>query len=188
MKKAKKLLVILSFVLSFSVFCGINQVAASENQNYTMNDVKKILDQYLEQYHPDIVFGSNEYIEYLTEQLVEQSDANLMSNPNAELILDYASIYLSESDNDNPQFMSKTIGEIENEIANDENKITLMPTPRSSIGAVPAYRDNINAATAYARLWAEDYNPAYKRQSNGDCCNFVSQILTAGKLYGTLPS
>lgn len=40
MKKAKKLLVILSFVLSFSVFCGINQVAASENQNYTMNDVK----------------------------------------------------------------------------------------------------------------------------------------------------
>lgn len=111
-----------------------------------------------------------------------------MSNPNAELILDYASIYLSESDNDNPQFMSKTIGEIENEIANDENKITLMPTPRSSIGAVPAYRDNINAATAYARLWAEDYNPAYKRQSNGDCCNFVSQILTAGKLYGTLPS
>ena len=79
---------------------------------------------------------------------------------------------------------NRTIGELVEGIAEDEKNMELIPMPFTSISPIKTY--NISNATAYARKWAEGFNPKYKKQKS-DCTNFVSQILEAGGLYGILP-
>jgi len=198
MKKISKLLGIFGIMLVLGIVCVNNKVYAQSNSNkeFTMNEVKQMLDVYLQKNHPEIKFGTDEYNEYLVEQLSEETDRNFESDPNAELMLDYASIYLYEmeekqpvayrmSDSNNYEtFGNRTIGELVEEIAEDEKIMESTPMPFVSISPIKTY--NISNATAYAKKWAKDFNPNYKRQKS-DCTNFVSQILEAGNLYGVIP-
>lgn len=96
-KMVRKIKVIcLVFVLLAMVLLPNNVYAQTSNQGYSMGMVKEILDVYLKSNDYDIVYGTTEYAEYLTEQLVEESDQKLQKDPNIELIMDYASIYLQE--------------------------------------------------------------------------------------------
>lgn len=196
MKKISKLLGIFGIMLVLGIVLVNNTAYAHSNKDYTMDEVKHMLDNYLQQYHPEIKFGTEKYNEYLVEQLVEGTDSNLKTDPNAELMLDYASIYLYEMEEeqsvgyrmlngDNYETLgNRTIGELVEEIAEDEKNMELIPMPFTSISPIKTY--NISNATAYARKWAKGFNPKYKKQKS-DCTNFVSQILEAGGLYGVLP-
>ena len=67
----------------------------------------------------------------MVEQLAEGTDSNLKTDPNAELMLDYASIYLYEMEEEQPvgyrmfngdnyeTLGNRTIGELVEEIAED---------------------------------------------------------------------
>lgn len=196
MKKMSKLFGVIGFMMILCFGCFTNTVKAASNTDYTMDDVKQMLDAYLEENHPNIVFGTDEYTEYLVEQLVEGTDENLKLDSNAELMMDFASIYLYEIDDPSintysmqsktnyDSFKNKTLEELIEEIAEDEKKISNEPAPIDSIG--PAAKYNISNATSYAKKWANSFNPNYKQQSS-DCTNFVSQILSAGSLYGIIP-
>ncbi len=187
MKKVIKSIGMLSLllVLLLVTFLPCNAYAKSNNQKYTMGMVKQLLDDYLEDSGSNIMYGSPEYTEYLTQQLMEESDKKLQRNPNVELILDYASIYLQEASEGtdvwDASFMNKTLADFINEYKSDENNPI---SNYSSIGPVKNYKPS--EASTYARNWAQSYNPAYKQQSN-DCTNFVSQILMAGGLMGVTP-
>ena len=196
MKRVYKFICMLSVVLGLVFFSYSNAYASSDNA-YTMDEIRLILERYLQESGQEIVFGSDEYNEYLIKQLIEGTDEKLKENENYDLILDYASIYLyklqekpswvqtSGSDKTNYEdFKEKTIEELVKEIAADEERIASKPAPIDTIAPVSKY--NINAATSYAKKWANGFNPNYKKQSN-DCTNFVSQILSAGGLLGILP-
>lgn len=109
-----------------------NTAYAHSNKDDTMDKVKHMLDNYPQQYHPEIKFGTERCNEYLVEQLAEGTDSNLKTDPNAELMLDYASIYLYEMEEEQPvgyrmfngdnyeTLGNRTIGELVEEIAEDE--------------------------------------------------------------------
>lgn len=186
-KMVRKIKVIcLVFVLLAMVLLPNNVYAQTSNQGYSMGMVKEILDVYLKSNDYDIVYGTTEYAEYLTEQLVEESDQKLQKDPNIELIMDYASIYLQEvsegTDVRDNTFLEKKIAQFVNEYKKREKNYNI--NTFSSIGPMKKYTPS--DATKYARNWAKSYNPAYKQQSN-DCTNFVSQILMAGGLMGVIP-
>lgn len=58
-----------------------------------------------------------------------------------------------------------------------------------SISGAPPFSSvySVNTAVQYADTYAKNYNPAYSNfnSSGGDCANFVSQCLLAGKLPAT---
>ncbi|MDE6946730.1 MAG: hypothetical protein K2P14_06075, partial [Anaeroplasmataceae bacterium] len=142
-------LLLIAVVLTF----GTNIYAKSndDNAHITMGEAKQIVDDFLQKNHPEIRFGTDEYVEYLVEQLSEGTDSVLKADPNADLMLDYASIYLYETEErqtatyglfDNADYetlYNKTIGEMVREIKEDEENIQAIPTPLATIGPMPSY-------------------------------------------------
>lgn len=65
MKKISKLLGIFGIMLVLGIVLVNNTAYAHSNKDYTMDEIKHMLDDYLQQYHPEIKFGTEKYNEYL---------------------------------------------------------------------------------------------------------------------------
>ncbi|MCM3410066.1 amidase domain-containing protein [Metabacillus litoralis] len=108
----KKILT-LSFSLIFIcvLFGFSHQTHAKEFDSYTIGEIEQKLLNYFEEGNIDIEIGSEEFIDYLVLQLLEDKDENLAKHPDYELILFYAGEYLYELENaqaENPEEFIQT--------------------------------------------------------------------------------
>ena len=192
MKKLLSLLLSATLVFSCATMTVLGvQNEEKDNLDYTLAEVRDILNSYFQDNDMEYVVGSEEYYEYLLDQLMFHEDEKLSSHPQYELILDYASAYLCEyQDNMTSSIATrsnsldeiveigddfdKTISEISAKYRIDEETESL-----ASTRAVIPYNYNASKAISYARQWATGRNPNYKSFSS-DCANFVSQCLVAG--------
>lgn len=193
--------VILSLLVTIMCFMNLNNVFAVEQEtpesfDYTLIEVKNILDDYFSENGIDLQEGTKEYYSYLLEQLMHHSDKQLTKHPKYEIILDYASEYLvlyqkeqtkiekankiaTLQDIDLSENLTKTIGEISNELTTtNKNNETI---ESNSIMPLAYSNYSPSKAVTYARKYAQSYNPSYKK-FDSDCTNFVSQCLVAGGL------
>ncbi len=76
--------------------------------NMTLVEVERELVNYLRQAKPDIVVGSKEYVEYMSEYLLEEHDRELEDTVYYDEILIYMNEYLAEVCNPN-RFIEKEI-------------------------------------------------------------------------------
>ena len=193
----------ISFALSviFIFSCSAIPVLGVEtndrsNMDYKMQEVCDILNDYLEEQNISLAVGTQEYYEYLLDQLMYHEDKNLEKHPQYELILDYASLYLcAYQEHMNPietanrksnaqtdivdigDSFNETIASLSQKYRVDESTIETA----SVLDAAPKVIFNYNAANAvaYARKWALSKNSKYK-SFREDCANFASQCLIAG--------
>lgn len=194
------LVLILTLVISMS---SIGAYATSNSQSEpTIEFIEEELENYLNEYKPDIEIGSEAYIEYLFDLLTFEDDPIIAENEYYEDIKIYASEYLSQLNNPeainmknngetvivelNNGVKEKTIGDIINEAKAEDimvSQISVMEEPDYSTQAT--YSDS--AAVAYAKKYGTSRNTQYNKYSS-DGTNFVSQCVKAGGKSMTKPS
>lgn len=165
------------------------------NKDYTLEEVRIILDSYLTNQDNPLRVGTQEYYEYLLSILKEDGDEVLARHPQYDLILDYASVYLYEFQNqiqadlgeankliDIGDSFAKTIGEVAKcaQIVTEERYIDNSAADQATPPIVWKY--DSAKAVAYARKWAKGKNTAYRAFSS-DCANFASQCVVAGGVH-----
>ena len=164
----------------------------------------------------DIEIGSNEYNDYIIEQLIYGTDEKLKQHPQYSLLHAYMAEYKIANENKafeqssnlkktglrddlydsfymEDTFCNKTIGQIkaENELYDAEISQAATSEKTDAILAARASYSG-SAAASYARQYALSYNSNYPNYSlsGGDCTNFVSQCIYAGgiRMIGTTTS
>ena len=106
---------------------------AATTDDATLGSIQEDVMNYLEMNHPDIEFGTQEYIEYISDVVMFDSDKELTELSNYEDIQFYCAEYLHELDEQqikgmipfvgfkpSREFESKTIEEIKNEVREKE--------------------------------------------------------------------
>ncbi|CAH0205228.1 hypothetical protein SRABI96_02031 [Peribacillus sp. Bi96] len=198
------------YMFSFTLFIGffLYQDSASATEkvrnDYTFGEVETILVDYLNEKGYNLEVGTEEYINFVVEQMNNDSDKELANREDYQLICAYFAEYLhrltlEETQNydqglDNTidtatfelsdEVKDTTLGEMKDEIQQEEavkeleKIISIVPTATGTI--------NLTNARSYAKKYYSSYNTSYPKYSN-DCTNFVSQILFAGgrKKVGT---
>lgn len=210
--KRKFLVTCLAIIMTFG-FCSsamAYETSTVQESELTLGTIQEHVRMYLETAHPDIVVGSEDYIEYLSAQLMEHADTELEKMPEYKQIRLYASRYLAlanaaaisrDAAEDmnivNPNqviFMlpeselNKTVSEVRNEVE-QQNMIdrALEAEYRNRPNMLASY--NATAAAKYAQTYAMAPNsPAYNYYITGDCTNFASQALHAGGISMKKPS
>ncbi|MGG0175277.1 amidase domain-containing protein [Gottfriedia acidiceleris] len=156
-----------------------------------LGDIEKILLNYLIENQLDYEMGSKGFYNYLFNQLMYESDQNLVNHSDYFSILVYAAEYLNEFGNqENPDSTPAFgMGELTNlsitEIINKNNDKEEIAQNSRSLRAAASW--NISKAVSYARAWGKGRNSEYAKYVN-DCTNFVSQILFNGGIVKTRPS
>lgn len=198
---------ILSLILSFVMCLGIATTASAVENDTQIRilDVENDLVEYLEIYHPDIVWGSNDFIEYAVDILMYDADDNLVKLENYDDVRFYLGEYLYQLDKyqaENSGIMTYsdveetvyvlpeeykmlTINELKEEIANKMQEEKNNFLAYEGIAAYSSY--NASAAVAYARQYALSYNSSFNLYSK-DCTNFVSQAVYNGGIPMDKPS
>lgn len=205
MKKSKWLswVIVCCMMISSSVFTASAETReVKAEDDYTLGEVRDILQEYFIENNIDISPNTEEYYTYLLKQQIEGSDENLKTHPDYNLIITYGSVYrykYSKIIQDNytitmiGEIFNKTIGDIKSEIIQDQlqiqNEYNSLPQGIIS-NRIAGY--NATNAVAYARKWANDYNVQYGYMPGNwldsligvgaDCTNFASQCLVAGGL------
>lgn len=181
--------VVVALAVSFSL-----TAFANTKDEITMGSIQNDLLEYLEVNHPEIEFGSKEYIEYVTNVALTNSDKELEKQENYDDIKFYCGEYLHElseqqtKENLRPddifipseEFDSTTVGEIERRAHEQQilDEIQYQEIQSQRPAVIKSGYD-VDAATSYAKKYATRFNPFYNAHSK-DCTNFVSQCLYAG--------
>lgn len=192
------LISILILTLGTSLVSATECGTRNRNENITLGMLEDELNNYVAEKYPDMVVGSDEYVEFLTNQLMFEIDKELMQKTNYSDLEFYASKYLSELNN--PEMIDRvildeettcvelndsarqlTVKEVKEEIESAnriENSTDIILNEHTISPLAAAYSPS--SAVAYARKYANSYNtPTYKKFS-ADCTNFISQCLVAG--------
>lgn len=177
--------------------------AVAPSDNMTIRQVEQITLDIVSDVRPDIVYGSQEYFDFLTQQFYKDTATEeIDESPYVDQIIFYANeyIYLVQEalvTNDElfavPDYiLDSTISELKQDA---QARVTAQEAEINSIlSTTPAViRDasyNSSAAVAYAKQWAKRRNTNYNNHNltGGDCTNFVSQALVAGGIPMTKPS
>lgn len=199
MKKSKWLswVIVCCMMISSSVFTASAETReVKAEDDYTLGEVRDILQEYLVTQGKELDVASPEYFEYVDIGVLGLQDISLKEHPDYDLIRSYASkfmfkyrVYQEEKntmgwlDKDTiNQMFNETLGEVRAEIAQSQialqNKYNQLKKDISTFSTrISGY--NASSAVAYARKWANSWNASYGMFS-GDCTNFVSQCLVAG--------
>lgn len=186
------------------------EASVVQESDPTLGSIQGCVRVYLETAHPDIIVGSEEYINYLSAQLMEEVDKELVKMPEYVNIRLYASRYLSLAnaaaisrntaqsmdvlDSNQVIFMlpeselNKTVSEVRSETQR-QNALdrALEAEYRDKPSAMASY--NAAAAAKYAQTYALSPNSlAYNYYITGDCTNFASQALYAGGINMKKPT
>ncbi len=200
----KKLLSFMLAVIII-IGCVPSGVSASSEpidiDKISLDDIQNILFEYFEEnnlsYDPETAI----FYEFVIDQLLNKTDSLLAQHPQYNLIHAYlveyklkvedeyfnaitteisSEVKASELDTKiyllSDDFLSKTIGEIKQEVA----ALSVDDIPPIEMHSTSAYDGA--AASTYAQKYALIYNSDYTSYglSGGDCTNFVSQALHAG--------
>lgn len=71
-------LILVLLLIVFISTISFTEERQSIGNDYTMGEIEKILEEYLEENHSNIEIGSNEYVNYLIIQLMEDADKELV--------------------------------------------------------------------------------------------------------------
>lgn len=200
----KNLKIKISLILVLFMLFSINTSSYTEKsqnieEDYTMEEIEQMLEEYLKEYNANIEVGSKEYVNYLVLQLMEDSDEKLAMHDRYDDIRVYASVYLSEVDRAQSRgeltaemdsfvldysTQNKTLSDIKNESIEQE----ILDAEIQRIPQVyrAAYYE-ADAAARYAIRWGEGRNREYNSHFK-DCTNFVSQAVEAGGINQDSPS
>ncbi|UOE94593.1 amidase domain-containing protein [Alkalihalobacillus sp. LMS39] len=197
----KKVFIYMIALISLFVLFGFSNVAEGKGNSYTIREVEDILFDYLIENQIDIKPGTEEYVEYLLLQLLEDKDKKLSEHIEYSNILFYASEYLYQlelhqsGENFTEEFnlehiYDRTIKEIEVEIEIEEKaQDSFIQFNKKSSTEFTAMSSSYNptAAVNYAKEYYNKRNPNYKSHSK-NCTNFVSQAIHAGGKSEKKPS
>lgn len=172
--------------------------------DYTFGEIEAILVDYIKEKRYSLEVGTEEFNNFVAEQMNSDSDKELASREDYHLICAYFAEYLfrlslEETQNYDQgldsiidtttyelsgEVKETSLGEMKQEIQQDEAAAEL----ENVVSIVPAASGTINLTNArsYAKKYYKNYNSSYPHYSY-DCTNFVSQILFAGgrKKVGT---
>lgn len=199
MKNKKSLLsLILALCLCMALAAPAWAADKIQDNQVRIIDIENELREYLAEYHPDIVFGSQEFIEYAVDVLMFDEDSKLTTLDNYDNIRFYLGEYISYLD-ENPiiidnsattlskstaiyelpnEYKKESISNLKSDIALEIQEEAEMYTNREQIA--PLYNYDVSSAVAYAKKYCIDYNNAFNVYGR-DCTNFVSQcVYTAG--------
>lgn len=199
--KDKKMICSILCVMTLVFLLSFSNVNALQTEK-TLGDIQSELQDYLEKNHPNIKVGTEEYMEYLSEQLMTEADAKLATRTDYEDICTYTAKYLSlvedkqciytdeeEILNLSEKEKKMTLQEIEDQSAvQDAEEERLIEKYEAQSSVQPSSSSySATKAVAYARKWAESRNSTYKSYSK-DCTNYVSQCVYAGGISMRKPS
>lgn len=193
-KKIFAMTVVLSMLLPLGNVAFAEEFDSTDDM--TMQYLEDELKAYLEENHPEIEFGTVEFVDYLMGVLVEGTDEELEVLPNYNEICYYGAEYMYELEQvqvemtepfeiflTSDEFRAKTIGEIKEEVrrkdAEDEKVYEQALDSRAAYAATSSTYDAA-AAVRYARRHAEHPNTEEYKEYGRDCTNFVSQCIYAG--------
>lgn len=175
---------------------------AATTDDATLGSIQEDVMNYLEMNHPDIEFGTQEYIEYISDVVMFDSDKELTELSNYEDIQFYCAEYLHELDEQqlngdlkgdvpfipSDDFSKRTIAEIQKEVE-EKAKIDEIAYQQAKNSRPNMIASNYSASAAakYAKSHATRYNPMFNAHSK-DCTNFVSQCVEAGGIRMARPS
>lgn len=127
LKRIFAMTVVLSMIVPLSNVAFAEEFDSTDDM--TMQYLEDELKAYLEENHPEIEFGTVEFIDYLMGVLLEGTDEQLEDLPNYNEICYYGGEYMHELDQaqiemiepfeiflTSDEFRSKTIGEIKEEV------------------------------------------------------------------------
>lgn len=201
-------LLLMVFVSTSIVAFAAEDISTVSTDMKTVGNIENELNNYFKSNYPEMTIGSEEYILFLTEQLMFDSDIDLANHNQYNEFLFYASYYLSTINNPyltevtlledgteltklKPEIKEKNVDVIKKEVSAQDKKNELSGMEFRNYRAMPmAATYSTNDAVAYAKAHAEStsYNtPTYKSYS-ADCTNFVSQCINAGGKSMTKPS
>ncbi|MGG0516749.1 amidase domain-containing protein [Bacillus pseudomycoides] len=176
--------------------------------NFTLGQAEQMLFDYFKRHNLSYEIGTSELRKYLFEQLMYKNDTELKKEPNYELILDYAASYLNESEGFELQQINKqqisNYSSIDSQKINsskfnmnhvknkkikqikEENKVTdkqinkSLTTPKYVIPSEGGF--SVNTAVSYAKrnAYTKENDKYGYYNGDGDCTNFVSQVIEAG--------
>ncbi|MFE7062094.1 hypothetical protein ACFVAD_08070 [Sutcliffiella sp. NPDC057660] len=92
-----KKLLILSLSLAFTlVLLGFSSgdAQAKETDEFTLNEIQQILQDYFSENDLELEVGSQDYVEYLLLQLLDKHDEKLSKHPQYDMIHYYMGEYL----------------------------------------------------------------------------------------------
>lgn len=200
----KVLLFSFIFLLAFNVnFASAEKESdastssVKESDNYTFGEVEAVIVDYLKSEGKEFEVGSNEYTDFIIDQYMNDTDQELVNRVDYKVINAYMSEYvyqfsLYEKKNqsninsfsadvtfDLNNIKDLTIGEVKEQIANEEAVANVLKNNLPSTLAASAASYSVSNAKGYADKWYNGRNPVYP-VFKLDCTNFVSQILFAG--------
>lgn len=183
---------LVAFVLVVMMSMSFSVSAFASEKDITLGSIEQELITYMEEYHPDIVFGTADFVSYMMGVLVEDADETLAAFPNYEEIRYYAGEYMYELEEyqikatggfdifiPSEFFRDTTLAERKEEIRQRDVQEERFLTQIGTVPAPYAITYNKDAAVTYARKHAKSYNKMYNSHPK-DCTNFASQVLFAG--------
>lgn len=196
-----KKLLILSLSLAFTfVLLGFSGgvAEAKEPDEFTLNEIQQILQDYFSENDLELEVGSQEYVEYLILQLLDKHDGKLSKHHQYDMIHYYMGEYLFQLDQHQGEdgsipadLWELTLGDLKNEIEKRnkaeefEQELNESQAIEPQFSVMSTY--NRTKVADYAKQYATRSNPNYKRY-NLNCTNFVSQAIYAGGKTETKPS
>lgn len=181
-------------ILMMLFMLPVSKVNAAQVQvkTRTLGEIQNEIEKYLESIHSNIKVGTQEYLEYLSEQLMVGEDTQLATRNDYEDICTYAAKYIALVED--KQCIYTDVEQILN-LSDEEKNITLQTIEKESVerdkqeqkysqgsmssSTQPSQSYSSSKAVAYARKWAKKRNSAYDKYPS-DCTNFVSQAIYAG--------
>lgn len=202
--KFRKSFVLLMMVLiCFGFLCGfssnVNAASTSKYDSMTFGEIEQIFLKYLEDNNIDMEVGTQEYTDYIFEEMTGEGDAKLKEHKDYFGITGYFAKYICNLDvlQSTPgwsatkqistdAFKNKTIRQEREENLQKDALLKKMEKQN------PDMQINLSGytpskAVKYAYEWVKSRNPDYPNYSN-DCTNFVSQCLFNGGVAKTKPS
>lgn len=167
----KVLMLIFSLTL---IFFSEVEVGASER---TMREIEDILISYLD--NDNLSPGTQEYREFLLNQLMFDKDKNLSRRDNYEEIVIYMSAYLNNASADLDTFYDQSLTEVEfsETISSETNNNNILP----ALVDVEKFKN-------YANEWWNKRNPEFDDYKDLNCTNYVSQLILAGNVQRRVPN
>lgn len=179
-----------------------SNVSMQTGNNVTMGDIEEDVKEYLSVNNPNMQFGSQEFVNYSMNVLMENSDKKLAELQNYDDIRYYLGEYLYQLDqyqaagNEvkgvfdlSDSYKAETKDEIQRQAIITENQENSLyqSSRNSSDGLLKSNSYNASSAVNYAVRYANSYNSQYDSYFK-DCTNFVSQALHAGGISMRNPS
>lgn len=205
MKKGLRKLAAMALTATMVMSAGMpafaNLPAEKNVDDYTLGEIQGWVVEYFAKEEIPMQLGTDEYYDYVVNQLISGTDEKLKQHPQYDLIHAYMTEYKLECDKaymmdemvsataelstaeeavfyDEKDFLGQTIGEIK-ESVEKQNDVAI------PLAVNATYSYNGTAAANYALQYAVIANNDYPYYGRGDCTNFVSQCLVAGGMSMT---